>query len=143
MNINRYLHDKTMDRIDHALGRPLDPLAESYRNHYAAFDPEANLLAASPFWEEGGRGRDLRHFFVTLQGRIALAWHLKQIRDPHRAFTVTFNGYSSDVVAKSSGKARYSHFLSLRDVIPDLTFHDFCTRSSVRSGAFAMSEVRP
>ena len=30
-SVNRYLEDKGMDRIDHALGRPVDPMRETYR----------------------------------------------------------------------------------------------------------------
>lgn len=28
--VNRYLKDKAMDHIDHALGRPVDPMDETY-----------------------------------------------------------------------------------------------------------------
>lgn len=34
--VNRSLADPQMDDIDHALGRPRDPLGETYRNHYVA-----------------------------------------------------------------------------------------------------------
>ena len=35
LTVNRYLADPAMDDVDHALGRPLDPMRESYRNRYA------------------------------------------------------------------------------------------------------------
>ncbi|WP_319533384.1 hypothetical protein [uncultured Cohaesibacter sp.] len=35
-SVNRSLDDKAMDAIDHALGRPVDPMSESYRNYYCA-----------------------------------------------------------------------------------------------------------
>lgn len=130
--INRYLDDKAMDRIDHALGRPLDPTAETYRNFYTTDGDLADDMAASPFWCEGRRGRDLRNFCVTDEGRAALAAHLRQINDPHRAFTLTFDGHARTVVAASRDKAKYSYFVDLRDALPDLTFKDYCRRASVR-----------
>lgn len=41
--VNRYLKDKAMDHIDHALGRPVDPLRESYRNHFYLCSDEGDL----------------------------------------------------------------------------------------------------
>lgn len=35
LRVDRYLENQAMDHIDHALGRPLDPLGETYRNFYA------------------------------------------------------------------------------------------------------------
>jgi hypothetical protein len=131
MEINRSLKDKAMDRIDHALGRPLDPLQESYRNRYATDGALADEMAASPFWREGARGCSLRFFEVTDEGRRALAAHLREIEDPHRAYTVTYEGHAQIVVAETAAKARYSRYLDISDVIPDLTFKDFSRRASV------------
>lgn len=123
------MQNRAMDQIDHALGRPLDPMAETYRNFYATGGAIADEMAASPFWQEGRRGRDMRYFAVTDEGRKALARHLREIGDPHRSFRITFDGHERTVVAASRGKARYSHFLDLRDVMPDLTFVDYCRRA--------------
>lgn len=130
--VNRSLADKRMDNIDHALGRPLDPTAETYRNFYATSAPLADEMAASPFWIEGRPGKDMRYFAVTDAGRKALAAHLRKIGDPHRAYAVTFDGHEQSVVAASASKARYDYFLTLRDVMPDLTFKNYCRRVSVR-----------
>jgi hypothetical protein len=125
------LADKTFDHIDHALGRPLDPMAESYRNFYATDGALADEMAASPLWREGKHG-SMRFFAVTDEGRAALAQYLRDVGDLHRAFTVTVDGNSRTVIAINHSKARNSAFLDLRDVWPDLTFKDFCRSTSVR-----------
>ena len=93
------------------------------------------LMAASPHWAEGKRGVSLRYFYVTDAGRAALAEHLREIGDPHRAFSITFDGHTRAVVAVSRSKARYSHFLDLSEVMPDLKFVDYCRRASVRAAS--------
>jgi hypothetical protein len=136
MKVDRYLKDKAMDHIDHALGRPFDPLVESYRNYFAAGGPLADELAASPHWTEGRQAAGgLRCFAVNDLGRKALADHLKAIGDPHRAYSVAFDGHAQTVVAASRTKARYSRYLDLIDVMPDLKFKDFCRRASVNVAA--------
>ncbi|MGQ3671218.1 hypothetical protein ACT6QG_02350 [Xanthobacter sp. TB0136] len=134
MQVNRYLKDKAMDRIDHALGRPLNPLSETYRNHYAT-DTDGRVaeeMRASPFWK-GGKAIDcMAFFYVTEAGRQALAEHLKEIKDPHKAYVVAFGGIEMSVVATSTGKARYSAYLSASDCDDDLTFRAFQRASSVR-----------
>lgn len=135
--VNRSLADKHFDRIDHALGRPLDPRATSYRNHYAVTDdcPEVAEFRASPHWKESARCRAFENmifFHVTPEGREALTTHLREIGDPHRAFEVIFDGHLSTVVAKSSGEARYLAYLRVSDGWSDLTFLEFQKRSSVR-----------
>lgn len=130
--INRSLNDKAMDRIDHALGRPLDPLVESYRNFYTTDGALADEMAASPYWVEGRRGT-LRCFAVSDEGRRALANHLRDIGDPHRSYVVTIDGHSQTVIAPSRSDAMYSYFLDLRDAWPDLTFADYCQRASIRA----------
>ncbi|SDD93254.1 hypothetical protein SAMN05216337_101778 [Bradyrhizobium brasilense] len=121
-----------MDRIDHALGRPLDPTGETYRNYYATDGALADEMAASPFWREGRRSGRLRGFCVTDAGCQALAEHLKLIGDQHRAFAVTFDGHTRIVAATTHSKAKYSYFLDVSDVLTDLTFTEFCRRASVR-----------
>lgn len=80
--VNRHLEDPFYDDIDHALGRPKDPLQPSYRNYYAAprGEPVELEMAASNKWEvvkqqiEGS----LVIYAVTHQGRLALRHYLKQ-----------------------------------------------------------------
>ena len=131
-SVNRCLGDVAMDDIDHALGRPLNPMDETYRNYYVTDGPAADEMAASPFWSERPRGDGNRCFVVTDAGRAALKSHLRDIGDPHRAYEITFDGYPRTVIATSRSKARYSHFLDLREVLPDLTFKDYSARASVR-----------
>ncbi len=132
MSINRCLDDKAMDHIDHALGRPLDPRCDSYRNYFATSALIAEEMARSEHWVEGRKNGTLRCFAVTPAGRVALAAHLKAIGDKNQAYSITFRGHESTVIAESRSKARYSHFLDLKDVCPDLTFKDFGKAASVR-----------
>ena len=79
--VNRLLADKMMDRIDHALGRPIDPLAPTYRDHFAApIDPPciAAELALSPFWDDCGKTLGQHYFCVNQKGREALAAYLER-----------------------------------------------------------------
>ncbi len=125
---NRYLRDKGMDHIDHALGRPVDPMVEGYRNRFVT-DTASDLAAsfrASPHWEEVVQlGDGMAVFRVTQEGRRALRAHLRAIGDRHRHYTVRWGEYSWTVVARSRDKARYSAWLDLSDTTPDLTFGAF------------------
>jgi hypothetical protein len=129
VTVNRSLSVEPMDNIDHALGRPVDPMTATFRNFFATGMEQAEQFRASPHW------REVAHdvFAVTDAGRVALRDHLRAIGDQHRAFTVTYEGRSWQVVARSRGAARYGAFLDLRDVNPDLTFRGFVTGSRVTS----------
>lgn len=135
--VNRYLTDKAMDHIDHALGRPVWPERESYRNYFAT-DVRSGTAAkfeASSHWELQSVTPDAMGFYsVTADGRAALAAYLAD-HDRHRPFVVTFNGISTIAPAKSAAKARYATFLDVRDVYCDLTFGDFARHTSVRVAA--------
>jgi hypothetical protein len=137
LTVNRELADKAMNRIDHALGRPLDPLAETYRNHYAlhADSPGVDEFRASPHWDCPGEFIGMVYFRVNAAGRRALAAHLKQIADPHRSFIVTFQGYPGSVVAKTRSEAKYKRYLGIADVWSELTFKEFCKTATVRRAA--------
>lgn len=134
LKVNRCLKDKAMDHIDHALGRPVDPMAETYRNHFAVDigSALAHEMSASPHWLKGGVQGLLRFYSVTDEGRAALRDHLKSIGDKHRAFAVSFEGFNSLVVATTHAKARYSHWLDIYECRPDMTFKDYCQLSRVR-----------
>ena len=108
MQVNRYLEDKAMDHIDHALGRPIDPLTESYRDHFAVeHESAAVTFRASQHWSEGKTWPCGTTFFhVSDAGRQALADHLREIEDPHRAYDVTFQGITTTVIATGAGQAR-------------------------------------
>lgn len=134
-SVNRYLQDKAMDHIDHALGRPVDPMRETYRNKFATSGPEADAMSATTYWEEFAQHGSMRFFGVTDAGRKALAEHLTAIGDKTRNYAVTFEGQTSYIAAESAAKARYSTWLEISDVFPDLTFKAFCRGVSARRAA--------
>lgn len=70
-------------------------------------------------------------YSVTYTGRAVLAAYLEG-HDPHRPFLVSYRGASTVIPARTAAKARYSAFLNVRDVDPDLTFRDFLRRALVQ-----------
>lgn len=135
--VNRYFPDKAIDRIDHALGRPVWPLRETYRNHYAtgAGGALAAEFDASPHWTKDGQQGDMAFYSVTELGRKKLADHVSSQPDPWQPFLVTFDGYSLIVPARTRGKAKYACYLAVSDSWAELTFSQFCKRSTVRRAA--------
>ncbi|QPI24446.1 hypothetical protein I0J99_10810 [Sinorhizobium meliloti] len=132
--VNRYLKDKAMDHIDHALGRPVDPMGETYRNHFAtgADGKDAKQFAASSNWEKVGQRDDMAFFAVTDAGRGALKDHLKSIGDPWQPYSVTWGGHTVLIAAKSIGNAKYSTYLDVSDSYSELKFVDFAREAKVR-----------
>lgn len=132
-SVNRCLKDKAMDRIDHALGRPVDPMRPSYRNHFvtaavAGFEP--------PFWEQASTFlNEQKCYLVTKAGRAALADYLRQSGSKHRLFHITFSGVEMGIAAETPAKARYQAWLRVNDCCPDLTFVNFSRQATVRMGA--------
>lgn len=133
-SVNRCLEDKAFDHIDHALGRPVDPMAETYREYFATNNDslEAGSFRASLNWSERNRHGDMVWFVVTAEGRAALCDHLKSIGERHRLFIVTYEGHETPVAATSHGKARYSRWLDISDCREDLTFREFQSSARVR-----------
>lgn len=133
--VNRYLEDKAMDHIDHALGRPVDPTAETYRNYfYVIGDTDLRRsMASSPHWQGDGKDGEGEYFSVTDEGRAALAAHLKAIGDKHRLWIVSYAGYQMEAVATTAAKARYSKWLDVSDTNDSLTFGHFQRNSKVRA----------
>jgi hypothetical protein len=136
--VNRYLKDKAMDHIDHALGRPVDPTGETYRNHYAADKDgkDAASFATSPHWQLDGCTGRMAFYGVTDAGRKALADHLKAIGDPWRPYSVEWNEATCIYAATSEADAKKQAYSSASDVFSDLTFRKFDREASVaRVGA--------
>lgn len=133
--VNRYLKDKAMDHIDHALGRPVDPRAETHRNYfYLVGDTDLRRdMAASPHWQSIGKTADGEYFAVTTEGRAALTDHLKAIGDKHRRWIVSYAGYQMEAIATTAAKARYSKWLDISDTNDSLTFGHFQRNSKVRA----------
>ncbi|WP_319517283.1 hypothetical protein [uncultured Martelella sp.] len=134
MQVKRYLKDKHFDHIDHALGRPVDPMGETYRNYFAANanGDIAREMAASPYWQKSCRDNDIDVFHVTRAGREALRDHLKAIGDQNRLYQITWLGMSTTVVSTSAGKARYAAYLDASGIDQDLTFKKFQAQARVR-----------
>ena len=128
--VNRSLKDKAFDHIDHALGRPVDPLSETYREYFAIgrYSELAAEFRNSPYWEEADGSSSMAYFYVTRAGREALAVHLREIGDPHRLYNVTYENrrlHDISVVATSRGKAKREAYYKISDVFEDLTFGEF------------------
>jgi len=136
-SVNRYLKDKAMDHIDHALGRPVWPLRESYRNHFAVETGSklAKEFDASPYWRSGRSFGGMASYSVTDDGRKALVDHLATLAEPHWAFIVTFGEFSRIVPAQTRAKAKYAYWLEVGDCLHDMTFGEFSKRASVRRAA--------
>lgn len=110
-SVNRSLEDARFDHIDHALGRPFDPLGETYRNHFAVDGGSdlAGQFERSSHWTKVAEAPGRMVFFsVTKQGREALATHLRELGSPDRLY-----------------------YLSMSDCFCDLSFLDFCKGASV------------
>ncbi len=135
-SVNRKLDDPAIDHMDHALGRPVWPRRESYRNYYATYtdSPDARHFEASPHWKRSGVAGRMAYYHVTESGREVLAAYLAQ-HDCRRAFVVTFAGHDRIMPARTRSGARYAYFQQISDCLPDLRFGEFLRQSSVRSAA--------
>ncbi|MER8560126.1 hypothetical protein [Mesorhizobium sp. M0578] len=136
--VNRYFADQAIDHIDHALGRPIWPLRETYRNHFATDTDgeQAATFEASPHWTKTGQHRDMAFYSVTEQGRKALADHISSQPNAWQPFLITFDGYTRIVPERTQSKAKkYAYYLVVSDSWSELTFGEFCKRSTVRRAA--------
>lgn len=135
-SVNRSLPDKAMDRIDHALGRPLWPLRETYRNHFAteAGGNPLSELSKSTHWNLSVVVGRMSFFQVTEHGRKALAAYLAK-HDRNRGFVVEWDGSTTIVTAETAAKAKYRRYLDITDVLPDLSFGEFSKSAKVRKAA--------
>ena len=131
MIVNRSLKNKAFDHIDHALGRPVDPMAKTYREYFAT-DRDSALAAEfrnSPHWEECSGDSRMSYFYVTQAGRKALADHLREIGDHHRSYCVTYDSGREfadiSVIATSRSKAKREAYYQISDTFQDLTFGEF------------------
>ena len=131
--VNRSLDDAMMDHIDHALGRPTFPLRETYRNIFA-LEYGAEVTRAferSDLWERAPSYGGMIFFRVTDAGRRALAEYLG-VTNEWQPFAVTFKGHTRVIAAATASKARYRHYLSIHEVLPDLSFKEFSRDARVR-----------
>lgn len=73
-SVNRYLGGGNICDMDHALGRPQDPMKASYRNYFECADENAaRAKSATGFWKCNGT-----LCIVNDAGRKALADHLAE-----------------------------------------------------------------
>ena len=126
-SVNRYLKDKAMDYIDHALGRPVNPMEESYRNYFYTGAGDEIGFDGNPYWKQSASG----YYHVTEAGRKALRQHLHDLGSKHRLFIVTFDGMEMSEVAKTHSEARYLKWLGVRDSY-EISFGEFAKNSKVR-----------
>ena len=141
--VNRYLKDKAFDHMDHALGRYFDPAGETHRNHFAteAGGELADEFNRSPFWALSGQQHGMAYYYVTEAGIAALKDHLAE-HAPTTAFVVSFDGYSSTLVAATASAAKYKSWRCVSDVNSDLTFIEFCRSARVRKLSAVRAEPR-
>lgn len=135
LRVNRSLKDESFRLIDHALGQPLDPMGETFRNYFCCSVGGKHVadFDSSPFWEKGHEDTKSVYFHVSDEGRKALSDHLKSIKSPHRAYRVLCAGWDQVLVSTSHAKACYSVFLDMSEGDDDLTFRKFLDlRPSVR-----------
>ena len=138
--VNRSLPDAAMDDIDHALGRPVDPLNNSHsnRDYYATSCPDKKrAFRASPNWCEGTSYGDMTRFHVSHVGRTALAAYIRKIGDPHKLYQVTWRPTPHEksdmmIAAVSRSAARYEAYLDVSDCFCELTFGEFMRQTRVR-----------
>jgi hypothetical protein len=125
-NVNRRIEDPDMRQIYHALGRPLDPMQETYRDYFAecAGTIREGQMRASPHWDGGTTRGDLTYFHVTASGRAALAAYLKETGDRWRRYVIRWNGFDLDICERTRAKAMYAAFLRVSDSY-DVTFGAF------------------
>lgn len=131
--VRRCLEDPSLDEVDHALGRPFDPLGDTSRDHIAAQPGSKSdlALAESTWWERApGTPYGLHLYRVTGAGREALAAYLAKT-SKHRLWVVRWRGYTWEVVATTLGKARFQGWTSVTDSYPSLAFVQFLTESKI------------
>lgn len=128
MQVNRYLKNKDMDHIDHALGRPVDPINGGHRNYFYSM-VEGDERFPPPYWQDRGKG----YYSVTHEGREALSDHLREISDKHRLYIVSYKDTDmTPIAATSRSRARYRKWLDVSDLDDGLTFAHFLRKSKVR-----------
>lgn len=130
--VNRQLKDAAFDHIDHALGRPLNPLTNTSRNYFAVGEgADADSFRVSPHWRYDGTQGDMLYFSVTTAGRKALRDHLTATGGKNKVFEIEWGGIRMTQVATSRERARYRKWLSVSDV-SDVSFKDFMATARIR-----------
>jgi hypothetical protein len=121
-----------MDNIDHALGRPTDPMGETNRNFFGieTGGSDVDEFKADPYWVHTRDFMGTSGFAVSDAGKTALTRYLKEHWVPPKCFAVTWQGITATVAAKSAGAARYSIWMDCEWA--DYSFKDFLKESSVR-----------
>ncbi|MBO9427918.1 hypothetical protein [Sulfitobacter sp. R18_1] len=136
--INRSLKNSAFNEMDHALGRPVNPLTSSYRNFFCVgFDsPRGKEMDASPYWDRvSSSDGSVTGFTVNEDGRQALSDHLIEIGDKHKVYDIHLNarklGLDPDpdnrpiqVIAETKSKAKAAVWREISDVFEDITFKD-------------------
>lgn len=132
MENNRHLDCKSMDALDHALGRPTNPHSEGTRNFFGVEIgcDDAAAMKADPYWTHTRDFMGTSGFAVSAEGKAALYAYLKDNWTPPRCYEVSWGGSLRTIEAKTRGKAKYIAWLEL-DFI-DLKFGEFARDASAR-----------
>ena len=135
-SVNRRIDDPDMLRIYHALGRPLDPMQDTYRDYFAenAGTVLADKMRASRHWDGGTTRGDLVYFHVTAAGREALAAYLKTTGDRWRRFVIRWQNFPIEICERTRGKAMYAAWLQVRDCY-SVTFGEFVSQARLVANA--------
>lgn len=135
-SVQRRIDDADMRRIYHALGRPLDPMQDTYRDYFAecAGTVLSGQMRASPYWCGGTTRGDLVYFHVTDAGREALAAYLKQTGDRWRRFVIRWQDFHIEICERTRGKAMYVAWLQVSDSY-SVSFGEFVRQARLASNA--------
>ena len=131
MQNNRNLNDSRIDALDHALGRPTNPLAECSRNFFGVSvgSDQAAKMKADPYWTHTRDFMGTSGFSVSPDGKKALYYYLKSNWIPPKRYDVTWNGSTRNVSADKPSKAKYTAWL---DMDIDLPFGEYVRTASAR-----------
>lgn len=138
-SVDRYLNDKAMDHIDHALGRPIWPLKETRRNYFATETDsgEAKAFDASPNWALSSVDGRMAYYSVTCAGRRALVDHLASLPDAEqfKAFVVSFKRQDTIIPALTAEAALEKVYNQVSEFWSELTRSRFYRSARVRLAA--------
>lgn len=117
MKCNVRIEDRHFQEIHHALGCPWpdEVRGETYRDHFCAGnDTEtAARMRASPHWTNGAKSFGSWFFYVTDEGRKALAEYMAGNVETPARYTITYHHHEGEdvVAARSRSAAKYAAYM--------------------------------
>jgi hypothetical protein len=118
-----------MDELDHALGRPDDPVLDTTRNFFGVGEDDACVddMKNNPHWKLSRVFMGTAGFVVSTEGKVALHEYLHKNWTPPKRYDVTWMDSTQTIVAKTAGAAKYSLWLDCD--FTDLPFGEFLKES--------------